>query len=155
MGHQRPRGRLEEGTDAATSDDQFQFMVNIQRLLDEGLFTSSYKFALLPALADLSIEHANDSDSTLELATDAIAEKVVQKYWRQAMPYTKAGEAEILQQNTDRQAASLVWSKMPTRRTTTPLRPRSSIGRAGGACAAQLRFGPRLRVCNTSNKSNP
>jgi hypothetical protein len=26
-----------------TSDDQIQFMVNIQRLLDEGLFTASYK----------------------------------------------------------------------------------------------------------------
>jgi hypothetical protein len=29
----------------------------------------------------------------------------VQYYWRQAMPYAKAGEAAILQQNTDRQAA--------------------------------------------------
>jgi hypothetical protein len=26
-----------------TSDQQTQFMVNIQRLLDEGLFTASYK----------------------------------------------------------------------------------------------------------------
>jgi hypothetical protein len=29
-------------------------MVNIQLLLDEGLFTASYKFALLLALADLT-----------------------------------------------------------------------------------------------------
>jgi hypothetical protein len=34
-----------------SSDDQIQVMVNIQRLL-EGLFTASYKFALLLALAD-------------------------------------------------------------------------------------------------------
>jgi hypothetical protein len=39
---------------APTSDEQIQFMVHIQRLLDEGLFTASYKFALLLALADLS-----------------------------------------------------------------------------------------------------
>jgi len=32
-----------------TSDEQIQFMVNIQRLLDEGLFTASYKLALLLA----------------------------------------------------------------------------------------------------------
>jgi len=88
-----------------TSDEQIQFMVNIQRLLDEGLFTASYKFALLLALADLSIEHGDDSGAPLELATESIAEKFVQYYWRQAMPYTKAGEAAILQQNTDRQAA--------------------------------------------------
>ena len=88
-----------------TSDEQIQFMVNVQRLLDEGLFTASYKFALLLALADLSIEHGDDSGAALALATEAIAEKFVQYYWRQAMPYAKAGEAAILQQNTDRQAA--------------------------------------------------
>jgi hypothetical protein len=32
-------------------ETQIQFMVNIQRPLDEGLFTASYKFALLLALA--------------------------------------------------------------------------------------------------------
>jgi hypothetical protein len=88
-----------------TSDEQIQFIVNVQRLLDEGLFTASYKFALLLALADLSVEHGDDSGALLELATDAIAEKFVLYYWRQAMPYPTAREAAILQQNTDRQAA--------------------------------------------------
>src|SRR5215469_13826638 len=87
-----------------TSDEQIQFMVNIQRLLDEGLFTASYKFALLLALADLSIEHGDDSGAALELGTSAIGEKFVQYYWRQAVPYAKGGEAKILRQNTDRQA---------------------------------------------------
>jgi hypothetical protein len=44
-----------------TSDEQIQFMINIQRLLDEGLFTASYKFVLLLALADLCIEQGCDS----------------------------------------------------------------------------------------------
>jgi hypothetical protein len=35
---------------------QIQFLVNVQRLLDEGLFVASYKFALLLSLADLAIE---------------------------------------------------------------------------------------------------
>jgi hypothetical protein len=39
-----------------TPDEQIQFLVKLQRLLDEGLFVASYKFALLLALADLSIE---------------------------------------------------------------------------------------------------
>lgn len=88
-----------------TSDDQIRFMVNVQRLLDEGLFTASYKFALLLALADLSIEQGDDSGAALEMASDAIAEKFVRYYWRQAMPYATAGKARVLQQNTDRQAA--------------------------------------------------
>lgn len=88
-----------------TSDDQIRFMVNVQRLLDEGLFTASYKFALLLALADLSVEQGDESGAELELSTEAIADKFVQYYWRQAMPYTGGGRAEILQQNTDRQAA--------------------------------------------------
>jgi hypothetical protein len=70
---------------------------NIQRLLDEGLFTASYKFALLLALAVLSIEQADDSGGPLELTTDAIAEKFVEYYWRQVAPYVTAGEATILQ----------------------------------------------------------
>jgi hypothetical protein len=39
-----------------TSDEQIRFLVNLQRLLDEGLFVASYKFALLLSLADLSVE---------------------------------------------------------------------------------------------------
>jgi hypothetical protein len=63
---------------APSSDEQIQFMVNIQRLLDEGLFTASYKFALLLALADLSIEQGDDSGDPLDLTTYPIAEKFVQ-----------------------------------------------------------------------------
>ena len=76
-----------------TSDEQIQFMVNIQRLLDEGLFTASYKFALLLALRILSIEHGDDSGAPLALTTDAIAKKFVQYYWRQVVPYAAPGEA--------------------------------------------------------------
>src|SRR4051812_22575850 len=38
-----------------TADEQTEFMVKLQRLLDETLFVASYKFALLLALADLSV----------------------------------------------------------------------------------------------------
>src|SRR6266446_844045 len=90
---------------APSAEAQIQFMVNIQRLLDEGLFTASYKFALLLALADLSIEQGDDSGAPLDLATHAMAEKFVQYYWRQTLPYARAKQATVLQQNTDRQAA--------------------------------------------------
>jgi 5-methylcytosine-specific restriction endonuclease McrA len=88
-----------------SSDDQIRFLVNLQRLLDEGLFVASYKFALLQALADLAVEQGADSGAALTLTTDAIAEKFIQYYWRQAAPYPAAAESAILRQNTGQQAA--------------------------------------------------
>ena len=69
------------------------------------LFVASYKFALLLSLADLSIEEGNDSGSSLTLTTDAIAEKFIQYYWRQVVPYPSSGKIGVLKQNTGRQAA--------------------------------------------------
>jgi hypothetical protein len=40
---------------APTPEEQVQFLRNVQRLLAEGLFTASYKFALVHALADLAV----------------------------------------------------------------------------------------------------
>ena len=90
-----------------TSDEQIRFLVNLQRLLDEGLFVASYKFALLLSLADLSVECGDDSGKPLPLTTEAIAEKFVQYYWRQAMPYPAAKAATVLRQNIGQQAAIL------------------------------------------------
>lgn len=88
-----------------TSDEQIRFLVNLQRLLDEGLFVASYKFALLLALADLSIEKGDDSGEPLALSTQDIAVKFIQYYWRQAVPYPSPARTRVLQQNTGRQAA--------------------------------------------------
>jgi hypothetical protein len=44
-------------------------------LLSDGLFTATYKYALLSALADLSIEHGDDSSEALQLSLFAICEE--------------------------------------------------------------------------------
>ena len=88
-----------------TPDEQIEFLVKLQRLLDEGLFVASYKFALLLALADLSIEAGDDSGQPLPITTEQIAGKFIQYYWRQAVPYVAPAEARVLQQNTGKQAA--------------------------------------------------
>lgn len=69
---------------------------------------ATYKYALLLALADISIEHGDDEGGELEVATSLIAEKFVAYYWRQTTPFVpKATDVEkaILLQNTGRQAA--------------------------------------------------
>jgi hypothetical protein len=58
-------------------------------------------------LADLSVECGDDSGEPLPLTAEAIAEKFVHYYWRQAMPYPAAKAAGILRQNTGQQAAIL------------------------------------------------
>jgi hypothetical protein len=87
-----------------SADKQIQFRVKLERLLDEGQFTASYKFALLLALADFSIEAGDDSGGSLPITTEQIAGKFIQ-YWRQAAPYVAPAESRVLQQNTGKQAA--------------------------------------------------
>lgn len=86
---------------------QIRFLINLQRLLDEGLFVASYKFCLLLALADLCVEDGDDSGAALKITTEAIASKFIQYYWGQAVPYPCATEPRILRQNTGPQAAIL------------------------------------------------
>jgi hypothetical protein len=104
MGDSRQGRLLGQAVRPPTSDEQIRFLVNLQRLLDEGSFVASYKFALLIALADLSIERGDDSGAPLSLTTAEIAEQFITYYWRQAVPYPSPTEARVLQQNTGQQA---------------------------------------------------
>jgi HNH endonuclease len=87
----------------ASADEQIQFLTRFQRLLNEGSFVSTYKYALLMALADLSVELGGESDESLEIETSQIAEKFVEYYWRQSAPYFSS-ESAVLRQNTGKQA---------------------------------------------------
>ncbi len=90
-----------------TPEQQIEFLNNIQRLLAEGRFVASYKFALLQALADLSVEKGDVSGDALKLSISQIAEKFIQYYWRQTLPFVSSSQKRggILKQNTGRQAA--------------------------------------------------
>ncbi len=54
-----------------TAERELQFLNDFQRLLDEGSFVSTYKFALLQALADLSVEREVDGDGRLHVPIGA------------------------------------------------------------------------------------
>ena len=84
--------------------DEVTFLRKLQRLLEEGDFVATYKFALLQSLADLSVENDAAPDGTLSLSLDQVAEKFIEYYWRQARPYR---DGLVLLQNTGRQAAVL------------------------------------------------
>ena len=88
-----------------SAEDQVRFLTNLQRLLTEGQFVATYKYALLLALADIAIESGDDSGDRLSISTRSIAEKFVEYYWRQSLPYIpKHSVGGVLRQNTGRQA---------------------------------------------------
>lgn len=70
-----------------TADKQLLFLRNIQRLLTEGQFVSSYKYALLHALTDLAVLKGDDTGAPLPLSIREIVERMAELYWRQAAPF--------------------------------------------------------------------
>jgi hypothetical protein len=88
-------------------DFQLDFLRKIQLILADGSFVASYKYALLHALADLSVTHGDDSGRELRLGTKDISEQLIELYWRQAIPYSapNADGSVVLRQNMGRQAA--------------------------------------------------
>ena len=82
--------------------DEVTFLRKIQRILEEGDFVATYKFALLHALADLSVENEQEPDGTLRLSLDQLADKYIEYYWRQARPFRNG---RVLWQSAGLQAA--------------------------------------------------
>lgn len=80
-----------------------RFLRQFQELLAEGGFVATYKFALMQALADLSVEHEAARDGSLRLHVEQLAEKFVEYYWNQARPF----HDKVLRQNTKGQAEVL------------------------------------------------
>jgi len=69
------------------AEAQLVFLGKLQRIFTESDFTATYKFALLMALADLAVELGADDGEALTVSIRQIAERFIQLYWRQALPY--------------------------------------------------------------------
>ncbi len=88
-----------------SAEAQLDFIRKLRRLLDEGQFVATYKYALLHAIADLCVVRGDDTGAPLTLSTRELAERFVRLYWRQAAPFPAADADRPLRQNTGRQAA--------------------------------------------------
>lgn len=91
------------------ADQQLEFLQRIQQLLTDSSFTSTYKFALLLAITELSIEIGQDNGQPLAIPIRLLAEKTIELYWQQSLPYwTEQPQHDgIFWQNTSKQAAIL------------------------------------------------
>jgi len=63
------RSRIE----APTAEFQLKFLAMIERLLSQGQFSSTYKFALLIALTKIAVESGDDTSDELEVALEDVA----------------------------------------------------------------------------------
>lgn len=93
-----------------TPADQIQFIANIERILAEGSFVATYKYALLIALVELAIERGDETNRELVLPIHDIADKFAELYWCQAAPYEAdgaSGPGLVLHQNQGRQASAI------------------------------------------------
>lgn len=77
-----------------SGDDQLVFLTKMQRLFDRGSFTSTYKYALVIALADLCVEREADADGSLRIELSDIADRVIDLFWDQVAPF---GEGRLEQ----------------------------------------------------------
>ena len=82
---------------------QLGFLARVQKILDEGQFVATYKFALLIALIEVAIERGDDSGAPLDVPLDWIAEKFIELYWG----HTREFQGTVLRQNAGRNIAVL------------------------------------------------
>ena len=118
---------------AAGQSAQLDFLVKLQRILSEGLFSASYKYALLLALAELSVEKNIEPDGSLRIGLDELAERDGQTLFeicaRLANRHGVASSRQAISQHLDvLEAARLVHRRREGRYTyhhldTTPLAP--------------------------------
>lgn len=81
-----------------TDAEQLTFLTQVQKLLDEGQFVATYKFALLLGLIEAAVERGDDSGDPLKVDLDLLAEKFIELYWG----HTRTFGGMVLSQNKGR-----------------------------------------------------
>lgn len=94
---------------APSESDQIRFLEQLQRLLVEGRFSTTYKYALLLSLAELAVERGTDDGASLVVRVEDLADKFIALYWRQTAPFGGAqGVSDVLRQSHEREKEARV-----------------------------------------------
>jgi len=93
-----------------TAEAQLEFLGRIERILAEGKFTTTYKFALLIAITNIAVEKGNDTGDELKIDLDEIARQFLSLYWSMARLYPGIGE--VLQQSTNSKKPATMLSAL-------------------------------------------
>ncbi|MBX7161109.1 MAG: HNH endonuclease [Acidimicrobiia bacterium] len=110
------------GGTGSAADGGVAFAQKLLTLLDEGSFSTSYKYALLLALIDCCTEYAGaDGLAPTSVTTRQLATKVLELYWQQSVPF----EADALLRQSGSGQAEIVTlvSRYRSGRRLDPLAP--------------------------------
>jgi hypothetical protein len=88
-------------------DDHIQFLRDLQRLLEEGSFTATYKFALVHAIADLAVLRGNSTSFILRM--DHRSATIASPGSRETPEKLAASEGQVIQ----RRARSTGGGRVP------------------------------------------
>ena len=113
----------------------------ILALLDEGRFTATYKYAVLLALMDLSLEKTSRFGAAPDMVvTRELAEKVLELYWPHAVPYPARDEANVLVQVAGRPGAQArILTDIVRFRRQCAFEPSTQLSRARSAASMARR----------------
>lgn len=137
---------------------QLDFIAYIQRMLVEGDFSATYKFALLHAIADVCVEQTSLSTPSpfieqgkLAISLPTLADKLLTLYWHHAMPFSAehTGESALLKQNTGAQSkviSVLFECQQNNIRTMRQLKQSPHYKAAFSAAMSTLKTGPLWRL---------
>lgn len=106
------------------SDDAIAFAEKVLALLQQGAFTATYKYAVLIALIDLSLEGYTAGGAPPDMVTTTqLAEVVTRLYWQQVAPF----DCGVLRQSTGN----------PAKIVSLIADARNSLAGGGGVSAAR------------------
>lgn len=114
-------------------DDMVAFAERVLNLLDQGSYTSTYKYAVLLGLIDLCLEKTRrDGSAPTSITTRELAQKLVELYWPHTVAYEET--RQVLRQNAGGQATVLsdvvrFRDRLPDPTTTLPRARRQAPGR--------------------------
>ena len=91
-----------------SATQQLEFLRRTTRILDEGRFTSTYKFAMLMALTNIAVERGSDLAEKLEIDLDDIAREFIKLYWGMSRPYPALGKELLLQNRQASRPSTMV-----------------------------------------------
>lgn len=92
-------------TSTISAQGRLDFLRNVQAVLEDGQFVSTYKYALLIALADIAVETDSDGCYALTVPIITIADKFIEYYWQQSALFPGMQGPGVLHQNNGAQAA--------------------------------------------------
>ena len=101
-----------------TADFQLDFLRRTQWLLESSSYTSTYKFALLVAMTNLSIESGISDSSECSISYEQLADHFIQLYWTQTLPFSDQDDDSILKQSSTAGQAKVITSILKLQQET-------------------------------------